>query len=190
MSCSFLFKNIIILPGGKYMNQKKIGQFLKELRKEKGITQEQLSEILGISSRSISRWENGINMPDFDLVIEITKYFEISVDEFLDGRRKNKMIDKKQEQTLLKVVDYSNTDKIIFSKRLHYLFIVSIVAFMIYMILDINDLTTQFVYEDIASFSLGIVLGALIIGAIYTSRYIHRITAFKMRLLNKGQNKA
>lgn len=172
------------------MDQKKIGQFLKSLRKEKGITQEQFSQILGVSNRSVSRWENGINMPDFDVVIEITQYFEISVDEFLDGEREEEMIDKKQEQTLLKVADYNNNEKMIFSKRLHYLFIVSIVAFMIYMILDINDLTTQFVYEDIASFSLGIVLGALIIGAIYTSRYIHRMTAFKMRILNKGQNKA
>lgn len=41
------------------MNQKKIGNFLKELRKEKGVTQEQLAEVLGVSNRSISRWENG-----------------------------------------------------------------------------------------------------------------------------------
>ncbi|MCI8410674.1 MAG: helix-turn-helix transcriptional regulator [Lachnospiraceae bacterium] len=52
------------------MDSEKIGRFLKELRKGKGLTQERLSEKLGVTSRSISRWENGVNMPDLDLVIE------------------------------------------------------------------------------------------------------------------------
>ena len=43
------------------MDQKKIGGFLRELRKERGLTQEQLSEILGVTNRSISRWENGVS---------------------------------------------------------------------------------------------------------------------------------
>ena len=47
------------------MNQQKTGGFLKELRKEKGITQEQLAEVFGVSSRTVSRWENGVNMPSF-----------------------------------------------------------------------------------------------------------------------------
>jgi transcriptional regulator with XRE-family HTH domain len=47
------------------MDQKKIGAFLKELRKEKGVTQEQLAEQFQVSSRTVSRWENGNNMPDY-----------------------------------------------------------------------------------------------------------------------------
>ena len=43
------------------MDQKKIGSFLKELRKEKGMTQEQLAEVLRVTNRSISRWENGVS---------------------------------------------------------------------------------------------------------------------------------
>lgn len=167
------------------MNQKKIGLFLKSLRKERGITQEELSEILGVSNRSVSRWENGVNMPDFDLVIEIAKYFDISIDEFLDGERKEEMNDRKQEQTLLKAVDYNNDEKIMFSKRINYLFIVSIMAFIIYMILDINQLTTKPIYEEIASVMLGIVLGTLMVGAIYSSHYINKIKDFKTRILNK-----
>ena len=58
------------------MNQQKIGYFLRTLRSEKGITQEKLAEILGVSNRSISRWENGVTMPDFDLVILIAKYYD------------------------------------------------------------------------------------------------------------------
>lgn len=51
------------------MNQQKIGQFLKELRKEKGITQAEFAETLGVTNRSISRWETGTNMPDLDLML-------------------------------------------------------------------------------------------------------------------------
>lgn len=53
------------------MNQEKIGKFLKELRKQKGLTQEQIAEKFNVSNRTISRWENGNNMPDSDVLIEI-----------------------------------------------------------------------------------------------------------------------
>ena len=53
------------------MNQIKIGSFLKELRNEKGITQEQFAEQLGVSNRTVSRWETGSNMPDISLLVEI-----------------------------------------------------------------------------------------------------------------------
>ena len=56
------------------MDQKKIGSLLKELRKEKGLTQEQLAEHFLVSTRSVSRWENGINMPELSLLVEIA-YF-------------------------------------------------------------------------------------------------------------------
>ena len=56
------------------MDQKKTGAFLKELRKEKKLTQEQLAEILQVSNRTVSRWENGANLPDLDLLIQIADY--------------------------------------------------------------------------------------------------------------------
>ena len=46
------------------MDTKKIGAFLKQCRKEKNLTQEQLAEKFGVSARTVSRWETGINMPD------------------------------------------------------------------------------------------------------------------------------
>ena len=158
------------------MDQKKTGRFLKELRSEKGLTQEQLSEILGVSNRSISRWENGVNMPDFDLVIELANYYQISIEELLDGERKENMIDKKTEETLLKVADYS----------LNLLFILGVIAFILYMFLDIRGLASVEIYENIANFALGLVFGILLTGVLYTSRYMSRIRAFKMRLLHRS----
>lgn len=170
------------------MNQKRIGLFLKELRKEKGLTQEQLSEILGVTNRSISRWENGVNMPDFDLVIEIANYFDVSMEELLNGERKKEIMDKKSEEIFLKVADYNNDEKIIFSKRVNFVFIIGIIAFTVYAILEQQGLTATDRYENIASFALGIVFGVLIFGVLYTSRYMIKIKAFKQRVLNWNNN--
>lgn len=104
------------------MDQKKIGQFLKELRTEKKLTQEQFAEIIDMTNRSISRWENGVNMPDFDVLIQIAEYFDVSVEEILDGERRTTSNDNKTEETLLKVADYNNSENMIFSKRLSYIF--------------------------------------------------------------------
>ena len=61
------------------MDQQKIGQFLRECRKEKGITQEQLAEMLGVTNRSVSRWETGSNLPDLDILIEMADYYDVEL---------------------------------------------------------------------------------------------------------------
>lgn len=167
------------------MDQKKMGRFLKELRREKGVTQEQLSEILGVTSRSISRWENGVNMPDFDLIIEIANYYDVSIEELLDAERKNEMVDKKTEETILKVADYKNDEKLILSKRMRVLFLLGIGALLVYLFLEQQGLSSTGVYEDIASVALGLVLGILMGGVLYTTPYIWKIKAFKQRVLGK-----
>lgn len=87
-----------------------IGEFLKELRKEKELTQQQFAEILNVSNRTVSRWENGNNMPDLDVLIYISDYYEIDLRELLDGERKSEKMNKEFEETILKAVDYTNTE--------------------------------------------------------------------------------
>ena len=110
------------------INQKKIGQFLKKLRTENNLTQEQFAEVIGVTNRSISRWENGVNMPDFDVLIQIAEYFDVGIEEILDGERRIPSMDKKTEETLLKVADYNNSENMIFSKRLSYIFFMGLAA--------------------------------------------------------------
>lgn len=62
-----------------------IGENLKKLRKEKGVTQEQLSEILGVSCQSVSRWELGTCYPDLELLPIISNYFGVSIDNLLSN---------------------------------------------------------------------------------------------------------
>ena len=60
------------------MDQIKIGAFLKTLRREKNMTQEQLAEQLGVSSRTVSRWETGSNIPDISLLAELAEFYDVS----------------------------------------------------------------------------------------------------------------
>ena len=99
------------------MNQIKIGEFLKELRKEKGLTQEQFAEQFNVSRRSVSRWETGNNMPDLDTLIEMADYYEIDLREFLDGERKSEKMNEELKETVLKVAEYSNSEKEVKRKK-------------------------------------------------------------------------
>lgn len=69
------------------MNQEKIGKFVAELRKEREMTQAELGERLGVTNKTISRWENGNYMPDISLIQSLCKELEISINEFLSGER-------------------------------------------------------------------------------------------------------
>ena len=71
------------------MDTVKIGKFLKDLRKEKGLTQSEVADHLYVSSKTISRWENGDGMPDINVLTEIADFYNITVDELLRGERKN-----------------------------------------------------------------------------------------------------
>lgn len=93
------------------MDTKKIGRFLKALRKERDLTQEQLAEILGVAGRTVSRWETASNMPDLSILIQLAEFYDIEVGEILDGERKEKNMDKESKETLKKIADYSNDEK-------------------------------------------------------------------------------
>ena len=83
----------------------KIGKFISLKRKEKGITQSQLAERLNISDRSISKWENGICLPDASNMIELCEILEITINDLFCGEIvdiKNK--EKKVEQNLLELI--------------------------------------------------------------------------------------
>lgn len=167
------------------MNQKKIGSFLKELRKGKNITQEQFAEMIGVSGRTISRWETGSNMPDLDILIQIADYYEVEIREIFDGERKSVKMNKELEETVLKVADYSNDERKRLTKRMHILFLTGAVAFIVFAILDIMGLADSGYTESVASFALGLSFGMLVVGVIYTSGYMTRIRSFKMRMLKQ-----
>ena len=171
------------------MDQKKIGTLLRELRLEAGITQEDLANEIGVSNRSVSRWERGTTMPDFDLLIEMAKRYDISVDEILAGERRAEM-ERQTEETLYRIADYTNNERDVITKRMHVMFIAGIVGFVLWSVLEMMDLADTSPYDFIAGVGLGIAAGMTVVGAIFTSRYGSRLREAKLRMMGKVTGEA
>ena len=91
------------------MNQEKIGNFIKEKRKEHNLTQEDLAAQLGVSNRTISKWENGHGMPDYSMILEVCNRLDISINELLSGEEiKEENYQTMLEENMLKTIDYNN----------------------------------------------------------------------------------
>ncbi|MBR5917797.1 MAG: helix-turn-helix transcriptional regulator, partial [Lachnospiraceae bacterium] len=118
------------------MDQKKVGSFLKELRKEKGITQEQLAEKLNVSGRSVSRWETGNNMPDISLLVEIADFYDVDVREIIEGERKSEMMNKEVREVATKMADYANTEKGRLLKVVRLIGIIGVIILAVAIILQ------------------------------------------------------
>ena len=69
------------------MDTVRIGKFLSELRRERELTQEQLGERIGVSNKTVSRWENGNYMPPVEMLLELSNFYGVSINEILSGRR-------------------------------------------------------------------------------------------------------
>ena len=162
------------------MDQKKIGGFLRYLRKEKNLTQEQLADMLFVSRRTVSRWETGSNMPDLDLLVELADLYEVDLRDIFNGQRREIKMDKEIKDTLIQAADYTQEAKKVFTRRMSYMFAVAAVAFIIYMI------SIYVLPEDVGGIvgflqgvSLGIALGMLIIGFLITGPIGEKLFALR-----------
>mgnify|MGYP004667643937 CR=1 FL=1 len=160
------------------MDLKKIGSFLKELRKEKGITQEELAEMLYVSGRTVSRWETGTNMPDISLLVDIAEIFDVSIPEIINGERKNEIMEKEVKETVLKLTDYSEAMNQKIKARLFVLTVIAIIGMIAFVIIEVMGLDTPgSIYERVASAGLGLDFGVLIVLAMYLSGLLGKIKA-------------
>jgi transcriptional regulator with XRE-family HTH domain len=120
------------------MDQIKIGAFLKELRKEHELSQEQLAERFNVSSRSISRWENGNTMPDISVMIELADFYDIDIRDLLRGETKSEKMEENLKETLVMVAEYTEADKEKILKKVYVcgqgMLITSVLAMITYFI--------------------------------------------------------
>ena len=77
------------------MEQEKIGKFIKKLRKENNLTQKDLADKLGVTYQAVSKWENGKNIPDIMILKQISKEFNVNIDDLLEGRHTKKKFNYK-----------------------------------------------------------------------------------------------
>ena len=89
------------------MDLQKIGACLKELRKEKALTQEQLAERFNVSVKTVSRWENGVHMPDLSLLLELADFYEVDLRALLQGERENSRMTADTKETVQQAARYS-----------------------------------------------------------------------------------
>ncbi len=174
------------------IDQKKIGGFVRELRREQGLTQEQLAERLGVTNRSVSRWENGQNLPDFDVVVEISHLFSVSLDEFFDGERRTDMENEiPTESAARKTADYLAMVQRRMKRVLCVMFCVAIAMFGLYAALELSGAPDDSFAGGVKGFALGVMLGMLLVGAVYTcpamEKPLRKFALWKMKLLKKDR---
>ena len=159
------------------MDQKKIGSFLKELRTEKNLTQEQLAEKLNVAGRTVSRWENGNNMPDLSIIVELADFYDVDIRELINGERKSeKIMDKDLKETGLKMADYAEAEKAKLSKRLFIISIVGLISFFAAVILSRVDFVQDSpLLSLIDGYFYGITIGALIVNILYCNGALSKI---------------
>ena len=149
------------------MDQIKIGKFILNCRKEKSLTQEQLAEKLGVTSKSISRWENGNTMPDYSLLKDLCNELDINVNELLSGEKiKGNDYMNKSEENLIKLIKQIKKRKKVLTIISYVFMAIIIVAFILNIVLNRvfpDDrhwiiIRYTFLYSGITLFIVSIVL--------------------------------
>lgn len=149
------------------MNQIKIGNFIAKLRKEKGLTQEALAEKLGISNKSISKWECGKCLPDASLFIPLCKTLDISVNELLEGERISQSDNQtKMDKRLVEIVD--NYEKLTKMKDIIIGFILILVGMVMHSFGLLQTNAASKVQEFFSGFASGVSIGIILIGVFWT----------------------
>lgn len=142
------------------MDQIKIGAFLKDLRKERNLTQEEIADKFGVSQRSVSRWENGNTMPDISVLIELADFYDVDLREILNGGRRAENMNEDLKETLDMVADYTMEEKKKISKELSVFCWVSAACFAVLGIIIVFKLNQDnFWWNQTASlcYTLGLI---------------------------------
>ena len=125
------------------MEQKRIGSFLKELRKEKGLTQEQAAEKLNVSGRTISRWENGNNMPDISLLTDIAELYEVMIPEIINGERKSENMKEEIKETVEMMATYATSEKEAMLKNIRNESIMGTIALVVLAVIEFTGVKSS-----------------------------------------------
>lgn len=166
------------------MNMIKIGEFLRTLRREKGLTQEQLADKFGVSNRTVSRWETGHNMPDFDVLIELSDFYEVDLRELLEGEREN--MKKEKKDMLCQVTDYEMEQAEKVNRKVRLFNLIATILLVLYIsIKDMPIYNMNSIVHNLTDFSQGLSIGILLAGVFISSRYGRRVRKFKNRIRKK-----
>ena len=121
-------------------------------------------------------------MPDFDLLIELAKYYKVEVSEILDGERKGGRTDGSAEELMLKIADYSNIERKVFSRRMCAMFVMALASMAFFAAMDVAELAETEPYGTIVGIARGFVAGTF-----YTPAGIFQNGNRQMRLAKESR---
>ena len=170
------------------MDQVKIGSFLKELRKGKEMTQSQLAEHFNVSDRTVSRWENGANMPDLSILVELADFYDVDIREIINGERKRENMTENMKDTLEQVAEYSTAEKKKLKKRVAGLCCgAAILLFFAYLLYETKGFGSipEGPCDNMIGFATGFSLSILILTSLYLYGVLGKIGCLKKRFFGK-----
>ena len=165
------------------MDQVKNGKFISDERKAKGYTQKQLSELLGISDKTISKWECGNGFPEASLLLPLCNELEITVNELLTGERISQQnYKKKAEENMVNMIREKEENK----QKILLTTIIGVISTITFLTL----LLVVCFYTDVITLSIKIVLMIIAISVFGVGLYVamwgdRKIGYFKCRNCNE-----
>lgn len=161
------------------MNLAIVGEFIKELRKERNLTQEDLADEFYVSRRTVSRWETGSNLPDIDILMELADFFNVDIREILEGKRKDINMEQETKETVSIVNEY-NKEKFKRTKIITLVFLmIGIAILLIGFMFEFIDLNNYFLQGFIREISYGSSIAIILLAILYITGIFDRFARFK-----------
>ena len=175
------------------MNQKKMGEFLKQLRKEQNMTQEQLAEKFYVSGRTVSRWETGANMPDLGMLVELADFYNVDIREIIDGERKSETMNLETKDTLKKVAEYTEEENRKLRNKMADMMagtaILVIFSAILFGTNAFNGAIPESSYHNMMNFTLGLTVATLVLNIMYLLGMFERIRERREAYLKRKSEK-
>lgn len=170
------------------MDQEIIGGFIANLRKENNLTQEELAEKLGVSPKSISRWENGKTMPDISMLNDLASILGVTVQELLNGQKMSKEELLELRDTIDNLILYETSYHIKKDMKTNKYIIMGNIILVVALMNQAFEILNYFCPENVVEFVDGALFGlgiTLNLGGIYNNSHSISLCEKKKNFIKK-----
>lgn len=175
------------------MNQERIGKFISELRKKNNMTQEQLAEAIGVTNKSISRWENGKTMPDISMLKDLSNKLNCTIPELLNGRKMTQQELIELKETIDNLIDYQASQQIKNDRKASKYNLIGCIALVLALLNNVYGYLNYIFTPNIVEFVQGGLLGISICAnmiSLYNRFHNISVCEKKKELIKKLQPKS
>lgn len=174
------------------MDQKAIGKYIALLRRKNNMTQEQLAESLGVTNKSVSRWENGQSLPDISVLLELSEILNTTLLELIKGRNLNKEELLKQKELIENIIAYDNNTLENRIKKYEIKLVIGIFIIAVAIFNNYYNFLSMIFTPNVADFVQGYMYGVgigLELICVYNLSHNFSLEERKKKLLKKKHHK-